>query len=154
MCLCNAPSLHIVDLRCECTKLGESHRPLTPIHVKKYRDTPPISMAYLCKCMPSLGEKVVYTPPICITIRLPFVSRYFCGSIRVRGRWDTPNKSLGPGNRANLEKQISRNEKAILGATLGAVHRIRANPEKSDLVNFRGPDRRKLSELCVFCSFS
>ena len=69
---------------------GESNRPLTPIHVKKYRDTPPISMAYFCKYMPSLWQKVVYTPPICITIRLPFVSRYFCGSIRVRGRWDTP----------------------------------------------------------------
>ena len=70
---------------------GESNRPLTPIHAKKYRDTPPISMAYFCKSMPSLWQKVVYTPPICITIRLPFVSRYFCGSIRVRGRWDTPN---------------------------------------------------------------
>ena len=70
---------------------GESNRPLTPIHVKKYRDTPPISMAYFCKCMPCLWQNVVYTPPICITIRLPFVSRYFCGSIRVRGRWDTPN---------------------------------------------------------------
>ena len=69
---------------------GESNRPLTPIHVKKYRDTPPISMAYFCKCMPSLWQTVVYTPPICITIRLPFVSRYFCRSIRVRGRWDTP----------------------------------------------------------------
>ena len=73
-------------------KSGESNRPLTPIHVKKYRDTPPISMAYFCKCMPSLWQKVVYTPPICITIRLPFVSRYFCGSIRVRGRWDTPKQ--------------------------------------------------------------
>ena len=73
---------------------GESNRPLTPIHVKKYRDTPPISMAYFCKCMPSLWQKVVYTPPICITIRLPFVSRYFCGSIRVRGRWDTPKFSV------------------------------------------------------------
>ena len=36
-----------------------------------------------------------YIPPICITILLPFVSRYFCRSIRVRGRWDTPNKFLG-----------------------------------------------------------
>ena len=41
--------------------------------------------------MPSSWQKVVYTPPICITIRLPFVSRYFCRSIRVRGRWNTPN---------------------------------------------------------------
>ena len=73
---------------------GESNRPLTPIHVKKYRDTPPISMVYFCKSMPSVWQKVVYTPPICITIRLPFVSRYFCGSIRVRGRWDTPKCCL------------------------------------------------------------
>ena len=72
----------------------ESNRPLTPIHVKKYRDTPPISIAYFCKSMPSSWQKVVYTPPICITIRLPFVSRYFCWSIRVRGRWDTPNVTL------------------------------------------------------------
>ena len=42
------------------------------------------------KVCPSSWQKVVYTPPICITIRLPFVSRYFCGSIRVRGRWNTP----------------------------------------------------------------
>ena len=75
-----------------CPQSGESNRPLTPIHLKKYRDTPP--MAYFCKCMPSLWQKVVYTTPICITIRLPFVSRYFCGSIRVRGRWDTPNSRL------------------------------------------------------------
>ena len=40
--------------------------------------------------MPSAWQKVVYTQPICITIRLPFVSRYFFRSIRVRGRWDTP----------------------------------------------------------------
>ena len=41
------------------------------------------------KNMPSSWQKVVYTPPICITIRLPFVSRCFCRSIGVRGRWDT-----------------------------------------------------------------
>ena len=73
---------------------GESNRPLSPIHAKRYRDTPPISMAYFCKSMPSLWQKVVYTPPICITIRLPFVSRYFCGSIRVRGRWGHSQKLI------------------------------------------------------------
>ena len=31
------------------------------------------------------------------------------------------------------------------------TRRIGANPEKSDLVNFRGPDKRKFSELCVCC---
>ena len=81
------------SVNCRTLKSGESNRPLTPIHVKKYRDTPPISIAYFCTSMPSSWQKVVYTPPICITIRLPFVSRYFCRSIRVRGRWDTPNKN-------------------------------------------------------------
>ena len=33
------------------------------------------------------------------------------------------------------------------------TRRIGANPEKSDLVNFRGPDRRKFSELCVLLFF-
>ena len=69
---------------------GESNRPMTPILFEKYRDTPPISIAILCKSMPSFWQRVVYTPPICITIRLPFVSRCFCRSIRVRGRWNTP----------------------------------------------------------------
>ena len=41
-----------------------------PDTFEKYRDTPPISMAYFCKSMPSSWQKVVYTPPICITIRL------------------------------------------------------------------------------------
>ena len=44
--------------------------------------------------MPSSWQKVVYTPPICIKIRLPFVSRCFCKSIRVRGRWNTPQKTV------------------------------------------------------------
>ena len=64
-------------------------------------------MAYFCKSMPSLWQKVVYTPPICITIRLPFVSRYFCGSIRVRGRWATPNKNQS-------SKYPGRNRKFVL----------------------------------------
>ena len=33
------------------------------------------------------------------------------------------------------------------------THRIGANPEKSDLVNFQGPDRRNFSELCVLLFF-
>ena len=33
------------------------------------------------------------------------------------------------------------------------THRIGANPEKSDLVNFRGPDSRKFSELCFLLFF-
>ena len=53
---------------------GESNRPLTPI-LLKYCDTPPISIATLCKSMPSSWQKVLNTP-ICITIRLPFVAQY------------------------------------------------------------------------------
>ena len=45
----------------------------------------PISVALLLVC-PPLRQKEVYTPPICNGIRLPFVSQYFCRSIRVRGR--------------------------------------------------------------------
>ena len=53
--------------------------------LKKYRDTPPISIAILCKSMPSSWQRVVYTPytpPIWITIRLPCASRCFCRSTR------------------------------------------------------------------------
>ena len=48
----------------------------------------PFLSRYFCKSMPSSWQKVVYTPPICITIRLPCVSRCFCGIIRVRGLWN------------------------------------------------------------------
>ena len=65
-----------------------------PNTFEKYRYTPPISIAILLrKSAPSSWQKVVYTPPICITIRLPFVSRCFGRSIRVRGCWNTPKCS-------------------------------------------------------------
>ena len=102
---------------------GESNRPLTPIHAKKYRDTPPISMAYFCKSMPSLWQKVVYTPPICITIRLPFVSRYFCGSIRVRGRWDTPNSGVVVGRRGGQQQFATQTLRVHLLGVDRMVHR-------------------------------
>ena len=61
----------------------------------KYRDTPPVSIAILLqKYALLLAESSKYTAPSCITIRLPFVSRYLCRSIRVRGRWNTPNACL------------------------------------------------------------
>ena len=47
-----------------------------------YRDT-------FAKVCPSSWQKVVYTTPNCITIRLPLILRYFFRSIRVRGRWNT-----------------------------------------------------------------
>ena len=63
-----------------------------PDTFEKYRDTPPISIAILLqKYALLLAESSEDTPPVCIMIHLPFVSRYFCRSIRVRGRWDTPN---------------------------------------------------------------
>ena len=58
--------------------------------VEKYPDTPLISIPILVKSMPSSRQKVAFTQPTRITIWLPFVSQYFCRSIRVRGRWDTP----------------------------------------------------------------
>ena len=54
------------------------------------RDTPPISIAILLQKYASSWQKVVCTPPICITIRLPFVSQCFCRVIRVSSRWNTP----------------------------------------------------------------
>ena len=67
-----------------------------------------------CKCMPSSWQKVVYTPPICITIRLPFVSWYFCTSIRVRGRWNTPHWCAYPLSSACLGTSLE---------TLTAIYR-------------------------------
>ena len=57
---------------------------------EKYRDTPPISIGIFWQKYALLWQKMTYTPPICITIRLPFVSRCFCRSIRVGGHWNTP----------------------------------------------------------------
>ena len=67
-----------------------------PRYFRKYRATPPISIAILLQKYALLLAEVVYTPPICITIRLPFVSRYFCRSIKVRGRWHAPNHCPSP----------------------------------------------------------
>ena len=68
---------------------GESSRPLTPILLQKYRDTPPFLSRYFCRSMPSSWQKVVYTSPMCITIRLPFVSRCLC---RSRGSLGHPQR--------------------------------------------------------------
>ena len=62
-----------------------------PDTFEKYRDTPPISiMIVLQKYALLLAESSLDT------IRLPFVSRCFCRSIRVRGRWNTPKKEYTP----------------------------------------------------------
>ena len=50
-------------------------------------------LRYFCRTMLSFWQKVAYTPPSCIKIRLPFVSQYFCRSIRVRGPWNTPQRN-------------------------------------------------------------
>ena len=72
---------------------------------EKCRGTPPISIAMLLQkhtLLRLLAESVIYTTPICITIRLPFVSQYFHRGIRVRGRCGYLRKSL-------LTPQITRN---------------------------------------------
>ena len=56
----------------------------------KYRDSPPISTMKHLQKYATLWLEVAYTPNICITLLVPFVSRYFCWSIWVRGRWNTP----------------------------------------------------------------
>ena len=46
----------------------------------------------LAKVCPPLGRKYyIHRQFVIGMIRRPFVSRYFFGSIRVRGRWNTPN---------------------------------------------------------------
>ena len=45
----------------------------------------PFLSRYFCKSVSSSLLKVVYTPPIRITMHFPLVSRCFCRSIRVRG---------------------------------------------------------------------
>ena len=61
-----------------------------PILLKSIAIHLPFLSRCYCKRMHSSWLKVVCTPPICITIRLPFVSQYLCRSLRVRGRWSTP----------------------------------------------------------------
>ena len=62
--------------------------------------------------MPSSWLKVVYTPPICITVRLPSVSRCFCRSSSVRRRWNTSHfrQSSGhpPGARGTTAGKTNR----------------------------------------------
>ena len=64
-----------------------------PDTFEKCRDTPPISIAMLFQKYALLAESNIYTPPVCIMIRLPFGSWCFCESIRVRGCWKTPKAS-------------------------------------------------------------
>ena len=76
---------------------GESNRHLTLILLKSIAIHLPFSIAILLqKYALLLAESSKKTPPICITIRLPFVSRCFCRSVRVRGRWGTPNERCLP----------------------------------------------------------
>ena len=91
---------------------GRIKSTLDPDTFEEYRDTPPISIAILCRSMPS-WQKVVYTPPICITIRLPFVLRYFRRSIRVRDRWSTLHFSRRHPSRDVLSDQN------LLGSAFG-----------------------------------
>ena len=88
------------------TKTGESNRPLTPILLKSIAIHLPFLSRYFCKSMPSVWQKVAYTP-ICIAIRLPFVSQYFFRSIRVRGHWNTPTKKTRGWWAARLKFSIS-----------------------------------------------
>ena len=63
-----------------------------PNTFEKHRS--PFPSRYFSKSMTSSWQKVIFSPPICTTVRLPLVLRYFCGSIRVRGRWNTPKSKL------------------------------------------------------------
>ena len=55
-----------------------------PDTFEKYRDTPRISIAiFFSKLCPSSWLTVGKAPPIGVTMLLPFVSPYFCRSVRV-----------------------------------------------------------------------
>ena len=69
----------------ESSIAGELNRPLTPTLLKSIANHLPFLSRPFTKVCP-LG---VYTPAICIALRLPFLSQYFFRSIRVRGRWNT-----------------------------------------------------------------
>ena len=58
-----------------------------------------------CKSMPPSWQKVVHTPPVCIAIRLQ--------SIRVRGRWNTPQLPPPP---TPTESKIRRSSEANSGS--------------------------------------
>ena len=62
---------------CPCTSIfRRTNRPLTPILLKSIAIHLPFVSRYFCKSMPSSWQKVVYTPSICITIRL----HLYCGT--------------------------------------------------------------------------
>ena len=50
----------------------------------------PFLSSYSCESMPSSWLRGAHTP-LCIAIRLPFVSQYFCKNIRVRGPCNNPS---------------------------------------------------------------
>ena len=50
-------------------------------------------------------------------------------------------------------KETPRRVSVTFESLYKRTHPIGANPEKLDLVNFRGPDRRKFSELCAVLFF-
>ena len=61
---------------------------------------------YFCKSMPSFWQRVAHTPPICITIRLPFVLRYFA-EVSGSGVVGTPpNKKLAI---LSCQEEVSHN---------------------------------------------
>ena len=107
---------------------GEPNRPLTLILLKSVAIRLPFLSRYFCKSMPSSCQKVVYTPPICIAIRFPFVSRYFCRSIRVRGRWDTPqNPPEFAQPRLSRAKWHRSNTAKFVASHLGKTSHIGTN---------------------------
>ena len=80
----------------------EQNRPLTLILLKSIAIRLPFLSRCFCESMPSFWQREVYTPPICITMRLPFVSRHFFAEVLGSGVVGTPpsyivQESLGLG---------------------------------------------------------
>ena len=73
---------------------------------EKYRDTPPISIAILLqKYALLLAESSIYTTNLYHDTP-PIVSRCFCRSIGVRGRWNTPNATHAKERTCSSAAQI------------------------------------------------
>ena len=68
----------------------EKSDPLSPMPLKSTATHLSFLLQYFSKSMLSSWQNVVFKRPHGVTMLLPFVFRYFCISIRVRGCWNTP----------------------------------------------------------------
>ena len=102
-------------------KSGESRRRQTPILLKSIAIHLPSLMRCFGKVCPPLAESIILFTNNLYRDTAPVVLRYLCRSIRVRGRWNTPNQGL----RRLTEK---RRFKQSFALSLQGRRRRRAQP--------------------------